>query len=175
MIEKNKLLGVVKIEDIVEHLRMTHGLLKVGKIMSAAPLLIEENEGLAKAIEIMKENHITRIPVVDKKKRIISVLSTTDIMEKFHLFHQKSDMHAHGSIPSSGPLKTRGFRDKVDFASYPVKALASYKIITASENDSVDNILDLMKKHEISTVIIAEKDKVKGIVTKRNLLKLLIV
>ena len=134
-------------------------------------MTVNENDRVGKAIEIFKENKIDRIPIVDKKGELINIASMTDIMFNF-ILQQQRKTEARG-IGRNKP-KTRAFRDRFEADAFPIKNFATPIMIDAKPEDSVSKIIDLMKEFEISSIVLIKDKKPVGIITERNLLKLLI-
>src|SRR3989304_5194150 len=53
-----------------------------------------------------------------------------------------------------------------------VKGLMRYPVVTVGPGATVDHVADLMLKHDISSLVVAEKDQPAGIVTKLDLVEL---
>lgn len=174
VIIKKKLVGVVKTNDIVNELKLTdYGNNKAEDIMISDPMTIKENDRMGKAIEIMKESRINRLPVVDERGNLSAIASFSDILSNFILGLQaKSDTKGRGTMTQRGPRTIRAFKDKDDLDAYPIKNLASLDIISASKNDKISNIISLMVKKSISSIVIVENKRPIGIITQRDLLKL---
>jgi arabinose-5-phosphate isomerase len=68
--------GIVTDGDIRRSLLKWRDLmgLKVGKIMSASPKMIYEDEGVAEAVALMEHSAITVLPIVDSAKRVKGIV-----------------------------------------------------------------------------------------------------
>ena len=53
--------------------------LKIDKIMSKKPIVISENDPLLKAQSIMFIKKVGRLPVVNKQKKLVGIISKSDI------------------------------------------------------------------------------------------------
>jgi len=174
VIEKGVFLGVIKLISLIDLIKKNKKLsnIKASKVMSTKTLItVNENDRLGKAIEIFKENKIDRIPIVDKKGELINIASMTDIMFNF-ILQQQRKTEARGI--GRNKTKTRAFRDRIEADAFPIKNFATPIIIDAKPEDSVSKIIDLMKEFEISSIVLIKDKKPVGIITERNLLKLLI-
>ncbi|MBW2966758.1 CBS domain-containing protein, partial [Candidatus Woesearchaeota archaeon] len=174
IIAKKQVIGVVRNIDIVNQLKNTKiKNKKINEIMTLRPITIKENDRTGKAIEIIREKKVSRLPIVDDKGELLSVTSVTDILQLHHVRQQGSS--ERGSRDTANPFfkQGKGFDgDRVDLHSYPIKNLTSPITITGNENDSVSTILDEMNEYEISSLVIVKDKKPIGIVTIRDLLKL---
>ena len=70
------LLGIVTDGDIRRALLHWNKImeLKVGKMMSTAPKMIDEEKNVSEAVSLMEHNAITVLPIVDKLKRVIGIV-----------------------------------------------------------------------------------------------------
>jgi CBS domain-containing protein len=174
VIEKGILLGVVKSIDLINLIKENKKFsrMKAGEVMGRKSLItIKENDRLGKAIEIMKENKIDRIPVIDNKGEVVSIASMTDIMFDYILqLQSKSEARGIGR----DKFKTRAFKDRFEMDGFPIKNIASQTIVDAGPEDPVSRIIDLMREFDISSIILTKEKKPVGIITIRDIIKLLI-
>ncbi len=172
VIEKGQIIGIVKSIDVVNNLPQEEKNKKVNEIMTLEPIIIKENDRTGKAIEIMRENKVSRIPIVDDKGDILNITSITDFLEKHHIMLQgKSEQ----GVKSTGAEGSTGFSgEHKDMHAFPIKNITSPITITGKENDSVSNVINTMNEFEISSLVIVKENKPIGIITIRDLLKLFI-
>jgi CBS domain-containing protein len=83
--ENRKLLGVVTDRDIVlrtlgEGRNLSQ--VKVGDVMSDDVEAVTADEGLREVIELMGRKQIRRVPVVDRRDRLIGIISMADIANR---------------------------------------------------------------------------------------------
>ncbi len=74
--DSNVLLGIVTDGDIRRSLLKWKDImgLKVEKIMSTSPKIVDEEKNVAEAVELMEHNAITVLPIVDKIKRVKGIV-----------------------------------------------------------------------------------------------------
>jgi CBS domain-containing protein len=176
VISKNKLLGVIKLKDVIYAFRDNAiASRRIKDIPLTILITLNTGDPVGKAINIMKEKHISRLPIVDKRGNITGILSLTDILEKYDMFMQKRS-EGHGTrMQESNTKPEKAFAgNKPHFASYPVDSIASAEIITSDKNDTLKSVIDKIKEHDFSSVIVVDREKPYGIITARDLLKLFI-
>ena len=174
VVNKGVIEGVVKSIDLIDLIRKDKKLsnLKAKDIMGTKKLMtIKEEDRLGKAIEIMKESKINRIPVVDEKGNLSKIASMADIMFNY-LLQQQSKSETRGIGRDS--TRTRAYRERIEIDSYPIKNIASTTIVDIKPESHVSEVIDLMKEFNISSVVLVEGRKPVGVVAKRDILKLLI-
>jgi CBS domain-containing protein len=68
------------IRDKVLTLSINPAKISISKIMSQPAISVSENATIQECARMMKENHIGHLPVVDEKKQLIGLISTTDLL-----------------------------------------------------------------------------------------------
>lgn len=75
-IYKGKVRGILTESDLLRNFGKHK---KISQIMSKNIINIGPDETIEEALKLMKENKIKRLPVVDKKKNLVGIISMTDI------------------------------------------------------------------------------------------------
>jgi IMP dehydrogenase len=81
VVDKGKIIGIVSRRD-VRAIVSKRGDEKITAIMTKKPIVADENITAEKALEIMYTNKIERLPVVNRKGRLIGIMTMQDILEK---------------------------------------------------------------------------------------------
>lgn len=115
---------------------------KAKDIMSYPVKTLLEDMTVEKANRIMLRYGHTGMPVV-KEDRLIGIISRTDL--------DKAMIH--------------------DLSHAPIKGFMKQKVITINPNTSINEINELLSKHNIGRLPVMEGDKIVGIVTRTNLLQ----
>lgn len=172
VVRDEKVVGAVFATDVIKHIKSIPELekLKVSDLRNTAVRFVKENDRIGKAIEIMVEEDINRLPILDENKSATGIISFGDIMEKLLRWSVQREGGFKSGLQYPG---TKGFRaEKTDMLAMPVKSFQSGKaIITAAPNDKITKIVDLMVENDISGVVIIDKNVADSIVTKRDLLE----
>ncbi|BBL45858.1 homoserine O-acetyltransferase [Nanobdella aerobiophila] len=115
---------------------------------------IYENDNINKAINIMKENGISRLIVINNENKPVGILTISDILRKL-LIQNNEEIR----VP-----KDEDFDIKI-------KSIIKNNLIFASKKDSIENIIELLVKNKIFSVpILDEKNNLYGIVTAKDIL-----
>jgi len=79
--ERSKPIGIITERDLARKLvaRDRQGTVSIKEVMSSPVRVIEEDRAVKDAVLLMKRYGIKRIPVIDKKKRLIGIVTDTDI------------------------------------------------------------------------------------------------
>ena len=114
---------------------------EAGMIMD--PVTVEENATLENVLEITKSHKITGVPIVDKNKTLVGILTSRDI--------QFED----------------DFSKKVKEVMTPKE-----RLITAIEGVSLEDAQDILHDHRIEKLPVVDSDfKLKGLITINDILK----
>jgi len=82
VIENNKVMGVLTLNDITRAIAQGNEDLKVMEIMSTNIFTVEEELMISDAIEIMNKNKIGRLIVVDDNQIPVGIITRTDLLDK---------------------------------------------------------------------------------------------
>jgi CBS domain-containing protein len=118
----------------------------VGDIMTKNPITVPDSGLLPKAARVMLENKITAIPVVNEKREMVGIITTSDIF-RFIL----------AELPDL----------KEDLC---VKEFMNSNVVTVEPETSLLEAHRLMGTERIRTLPVLENDELKGIVTRTDLL-----
>lgn len=174
---KNILRGVIEIEDLVAQIKYSpEARKKISDIMTPKVFLVDEDEKLGKAINLLKHHHITKLPMVNKKGVLIGIISAADILKKYHIYHQGRSDRGKGGIANKRAQQGGSYRggNKFDFDKFPAINIASGDVVVASPDERVIGVISKMEENNISSIVVVDKKKPVGIVTMRDLLELLI-
>lgn len=117
----------------------------VKEVMTANPRMIKPTQTVKEAAKIMKEEGIGVLPVGIPEK-VLGVITDRDITVR---------VTAEGADP----------------AKVSVQEAMTHKFITCNENDSVERAAELMRKHDVSRVMVSNFNTVTGIATIADLLR----
>lgn len=167
--------GVITESDIVKE-ALKSGMFKdirAQDIMSPEPMTIKHDETLAKALKIMRENDIGRLPVMDKDENLKGFVESTDIIERF--LTQKENYTGLIEIAPSGKEST------VDSHSYAPQEISDKKIDISSfmrtdmvigyPDDEVSDIFTPKYTETISTVLIEDDGRLIGIISQGDIVR----
>ncbi|MCH7568815.1 MAG: CBS domain-containing protein [Nanoarchaeota archaeon] len=76
-IKNNKVAGLITKEDIIKKFGKN---IKVSKVMSRNIIKILADDKIESAIEIMKKNKISVLPVVNEKKELVGIVAVKDLL-----------------------------------------------------------------------------------------------
>lgn len=158
VVEKNKVIGVVSMHDIVEMAAKTKEFRQTTaeSIMSASEIATEETD-IGTARILMREKNISRIPVVDKNQKLAGVVTIFDLLKAVKP-RERMDFYSMAA-------------EKETTMDIPVSAVMNTLITTAERSTSLNEVVNLMRKDETDGIIVAENNSPIGVITEKDLLE----
>jgi CBS domain-containing protein len=81
VVEDDQVVGMITDRDVLlrgfPEARNIHT--KTRESMSVHPILCHEDDTLERALELMSDNHVQRLPVLDQKENLVGILSVNDL------------------------------------------------------------------------------------------------
>ena len=158
VVDKKELVGILSIHDIIDEVAKTKLFrqTKAEKIMSKIVTVTDDTD-IGKARVLMREQNISKIPIVDSKGKLKGIVTAFDMLKS---------------------IKTR---ERMDFFSMaaemdrimqiPVTTIMNKKPITSNPGDSLTDIALTMNKYKRSGIIITDKDFPVGVIVLKDLLE----
>lgn len=152
----------------------------VKDLMNKKVIYCFEDDNLLKVIKKLLKYNISGMPVVDKDKKLKGIISTTDIINYVEK-QIKSDVSLKSSLWEFSlfifqQMMESTFLKKLKFEilKTEVKKIMRRDVITIEENKTIGEAVELMKKNDISRLIVVRNSKVVGIITKVDILRYLL-
>jgi predicted transcriptional regulator len=122
--------------------------LKAKDLMTKDVITVSEDMSIVELAKVLYENKISGVPVVDKDKKLVGVVTEKDLI----------------NIIFSGNVTNTKVGD-----------IMSRNIIKFTPDTDIDKIaLAISEKNVRRVIIVDDKDKVVGIVSRRDIIKMLI-
>lgn len=162
--KKERVVGTVSVAEVIGKMAEIRAFkaLKAKEIASSTLLCLPRNATIGKAISVMKENNIGRIPVVDENGLLAGMVSFKEVMENYLAFP---------------PEKQRGFKASPKFSAQkgrlldlPIENLLG-EAATIESNKSITEAAKLMRAKGVLELVLEENSRPVGIITSRDLLE----
>lgn len=147
---------------------------KIAKdVMTNDVIVAKEEDSIADVAKLLIEERIGGLPVVNSEEKVVGVISETDIIKKEKYIEPPMFVNLlEGIIFLDDIRKMEDDIKKV--AAYKVEDLMSKDIIMVNENDSFDEVANIMIKKSINRVPVVDDDKkLKGIICRYDIIKAL--
>ncbi len=162
--EDNNVVGILEIKNLIKvYAEKDKEFASIPAIDVATHevITISENDSIGNALSIMRDNKITRLPVIDKNNKPVGMISLHDVIEKLLKPKYRS---------TSPKTHVRTGDEKIHLTEVPVKEIMNNILHGADPLTPIDEIIKMMDKLSISSVVLVEKDEIKGIITDKDLL-----
>lgn len=137
----------------------------VKDIMSTDLITIKENTQIRDVIKIFVNNDVSGLPVLDHDGYLAGVVSAADVLkqESSHTFY-------HTTMTKNYELE---LLEDVKFFDQPVSSIMSEDLFTVEPDATIAKMAKIMYEKKIHRLLVTEYNKLVGIVTTFDLLKLL--
>ncbi len=163
-----KMAGVVHVFDVLRRVKEEPELKKMRVMDARHPkaITIPESETINKALEIMHDEHIDRMPVADENGKIAGFLSHIDVMRKYYAHHIKRDLGGGREKTATEVFEP----NRKNILKLPVSDFMSKgEILSVSENDLLQEAARKMADNEVLSLLV--RDAENAIITKRDILE----
>ncbi|AHF99829.1 hypothetical protein HALLA_14575 [Halostagnicola larsenii XH-48] len=161
--ENDALWGVISGDAILEAVLENLDTLTVGDIYSDDPITVDENDGIGKAINYLRENGISRLPVLNENGYLTGVVTTHDIAD--FVIRQNERMTTGDRV---------GDNDRM--LDVPVYDIMNSPVETTTLDTTAKEAVEEMLDDDYAGLMVTPKDDdriVNGIVTKTDVLRAL--
>ncbi len=161
--EGDNLWGVIAADDILQAVQENLEAITVRDIATSSVVTIEEDEHVGKAINRLRENSISRLPVVNEAGELTGILTTNDIVD-----FVVRDERRQGSEDRRGEVER--------MLDLPIYDLMTSPVLTVTPGETVDGAVSTMFENNVSGLVVsstAEGANVVGVLTKTDVLRAL--
>ena len=126
--------------------------------MTRNPVTASPEMSVAEASALMKREKVHRLPVLDKDRKLVGIISEKDIL-----------------YASPSPVSTLSIHEMAYLLSQlTVKKLMTRDVVTITKDTTVEEAARLMVDQDLSSLPVLEDGKLIGIVSKSDLFKILL-
>jgi CBS domain-containing protein len=126
-------------------------MIKINEVMNPEVFVVQENDQVGHARNLMLSHGISRVVVVDGNGIPVGMVTEKDLTRK---------------LKGNGPKWKNRPIDKIS-----IKRVMSSNPITANPNDEIHTAIELLIKNNIGSIPIVDEDGIAGIITKTDLMK----
>lgn len=140
-------------------------------VMNTVVVAVLPSTTVKQIAKILYEHRISAVPVIDKQERLVGIVSEGDLVFREELgtkskqswwlsFFEDTERRAHDYVKSHSTI---------------ARDIMTTKVISVTEETSVQQIAELLERHQIKRVPVLRDSKVVGIVSRANLVQSLAV
>lgn len=160
--------GIVSEQDVIRALANSDEISKktAHEFMTPMPYSVTQSECLGKAVSIMRDNNLSRVPVTDVDGKVVGVVESIDLM-RMVVSKERYGRDEELSTPSAAYAPKEVALDKV-----PVKSVMQENPLLSNEDDLLkDKISELNSRPEASTIIVVDNDlNAVGIISPKDII-----
>ena len=168
----------VTLEDLmrINHIAQKHAQLRqteqlrVRDIMTSDVATTTPDTSLRDAARILLDLRISGLPVIDGDRKLVGIVTEADFLCALGI-------PCHHPAHSLWQTLEAMFRQQPDPGNTPDKVadIMAQQVITISDEKTLHEVIDAMKKYHIKRVVVTdEQQQVRGIITRSNLVKVLL-
>jgi len=139
-------------------------------IMTKPVITTNANATIAEAVELMLSNKVSCLPVTDSDGALVGIVSKSDFLRREELGTQR--VRPRWLEFDLGPGRTA--YDYVRSNGRIIHEVMTTAVISAPPDASIPDIVNLMMQHRINNVPIVDRERIVGIITRTDLLLVLI-
>jgi len=143
--------------------------MKVSDVMTRRVVSVMPEATIRHAIRLMLHNHISGLPVIDDKGKLVGIVSEGDFLRRAEIGTERKRSHwlvafLGPGAPASDYARSHGIK---------VQEVMTRKPITVQEDTLLDQVVHLMESHKIKRLPVVRGEKVVGVVSRANLMRAL--
>lgn len=140
-------------------------------IMTIDVIVANGSDSIADVAQLLIKEKIGGVPVVSEDKEVVGIISETDIMKKEKYVEAPQVLNLLQGLIFLSDFKQME-EDMKRVAAYKVEELMSTDIITVHENDTFDDVANVMIKKSVNRVPVVDSDnKLKGIICRYDIIR----
>jgi len=131
---------------------------KTTKDVANMPDIISINDTIGKARKLIRDNKISRIPVIDENRKLVGIVDSTDFLKTINPKNSDKETIMGDAMPEH-KLSITTIMDKIP--------------LTVENHIPLKDAVELMEKHNKSYVLITSENEPIGIVTPKDILEVI--
>ncbi len=154
--QSKQICGIITVDDIGRAVEKLYPRLKIRDVMTRDPITITSDSTIGKALVLMRENGISRLPVI-KNDKLVGLVTIRDIIDKVL---QPRTRATRGEVAG----------EKIRSLGYKVSDIMTKSVIQSSPEDDLSTAIKKMIENNVSCLIIVSHNRVSGILTWTDIL-----
>lgn len=130
----------------------------VGERMTPRPITVNEDTSLPEALELMRREKIRRLPVLDKRGKLVGIVTELDLLR---------------ASPSSATTLSI-YEIPYLLSKVKMRDIMSREVITVTEETPIEEAARIMADNKIGGLPVMRDGKLVGIITETDIFKLML-
>ncbi len=140
--------------------------MQVKDIMTRNVISIAPDESIMRAARLMLQNRISGLPVIDLNGELMGIVTEGDFLRRGELGTQRRRPKWLEFIVGPGRLAD----EYVHTAGRKVDEVMTTDPVTASEDDSLETVVEIMERRHVKRLPVTRGGRVVGIISRSNLM-----
>lgn len=140
--------------------------MQVKDIMTRNVISVGPDESIMKAARLMLQNRISGLPVIDLNGELMGIVTEGDFLRRGELGTQRRRPKWLEFIVGPGRLA----EEYVHTAGRKVDEIMTTDPVTASEDDSLEKVVEVMERRHVKRLPVTRAGRVVGIISRSNLM-----
>ena len=141
--------------------------------MTEHVISVNPEASIRELAELLLEKRISGVPVVDDAGKLCGIVSEGDLMRKEIAPEMPDELCILGAV-----IYYNGLQEYKDafrkFAAMTAKEIMTEKVLTVKANDDVSKVAKIMLNKHIKRLPVMDGDKLVGIVSRSDIVKMLL-
>jgi acetoin utilization protein AcuB len=125
--------------------------------MTADPVTVAPDAPLAGAYKLMEENEVRRLPVVNKSRELVGILTRSDLLQHVPFFPNDEELE-----------------EELPYINLSVEEAMSFDPISIESTDTVQDAAELMLEAKVSGLPVRAGNRLVGIITESDIFRLVV-
>ncbi len=150
--------------------------MKIREVMNKDVIICKPDDPVSLLSKLLKENHISGLPVVEREK-VVGIVSETDLLRLFEIPQFTGGLWLPSpfeviEVPIRNLVRFEEFKKAFEeLKSKPVKDIMNKEVQSVSPDDSLEEASSIMVKHKVNRLPVIENGKLVGIVTRSDIIR----
>ncbi|MBI4449055.1 CBS domain-containing protein [Candidatus Woesearchaeota archaeon] len=167
VLEKGRVIGTVCAHDVIASAQDALRKYRLDEVSTERLTTVNWDDTIARVVNIIKNKGYDHLPVLENGK-LVGIVTAVDLLETYLCFPPDRQGSTGRRGAAASPTK------EAHTAHITIDNEMSRLVQTITPGARLDAVADLMDKHHLSSlVVVDEKNKPVGIVTVKNLLKVI--
>ena len=140
--------------------------MQVRDVMTRNVISVTANEPVLTAARLMLQNRISGLPVVDAAGKLVGIVTEGDFLRRGELGTQRRRPRWLEFLIGPGRLAT----EYVHACGRKVDEIMTRDPYSVSEDESLEQVVELMERHRVKRLPVLRGDQMVGIVSRSNLM-----
>ncbi len=150
--------------------------MKIRNVMNTDVITCKPDDPVSLLSKLLKENHISGLPVVEKGK-VVGIVSETDLLKLFEIPQFTGGLWLPSpfeviEVPVRNLVRFEEFKKAFEeLKSKPVRDIMNKEVQSVSPDDSLEEASSIMVKHKVNRLPVIENGKLVGIVARSDIIR----